>query len=396
MTTDFASVLAKKPDVVCICTQSNLRRDHRPGRAVGPGRLQRHLHRRAPRVSVGERPGSGPSASTRSPRSTASRILGTGINPGFVLDALSSCERRSACASTASRPARQRPLAVRPDRHGKPGRGHHRRGVRGRRRRRHDRRPHRLPGVDRPHRRALGWEIDEIVETREPIVTTVERSTPHVHVAPGDVCGCRHIGNGLQQGRAQDRAHPPAADPSRDGGRGHRRLHQDHRRPEREHGRTRRRSRAARARTRPPATTSRSSAPRRAGIVTVVDLPLPRFWAPTEYRGDTTCGHGHAAAPGDWVEVERVLLEPADRSANLPRRPPRQPLVVWVKGFARSAARDRRGADGRDDDRTVTSPGGSPTSTPATSTRSARPMPELAHVGADLRARVAAYRKAGE
>lgn len=40
---------------------------------------------------------------------------------------------------------------------------------------------------------ALGWEIDRIEETREPIVSTVERSTPHVHVAPGEVAGCRHI-----------------------------------------------------------------------------------------------------------------------------------------------------------------------------------------------------------
>ena len=34
--------------------------------------------------------------------------------------------------------------------------------------------------------KALGWKIDEIVETREPIVTEVERSTPHVHVAAGE------------------------------------------------------------------------------------------------------------------------------------------------------------------------------------------------------------------
>ena len=63
--------------------------------------------------------------------------------------------------------------------------------------------------------KALGWKIDEIEETREPIVTSVERSTPHVKVPPGDVAGCRHMGKGYIERRAQDRAHPPAADPSR-------------------------------------------------------------------------------------------------------------------------------------------------------------------------------------
>lgn len=40
---------------------------------------------------------------------------------------------------------------------------------------------------------ALGWEIARVEETREPIISNVERSTPHVHVAPGNVAGCRHI-----------------------------------------------------------------------------------------------------------------------------------------------------------------------------------------------------------
>jgi 2-amino-4-ketopentanoate thiolase beta subunit len=37
---------------------------------------------------------------------------------------------------------------------------------------------------------------------------------------------------------------------------------------------------------------------------------------------------------GQWVEVERVLLEPADRAANLPEETASKPLLVWVKGFA--------------------------------------------------------------
>ena len=40
--------------------------------------------------------------------------------------------------------------------------------------------------------RAVGWEIDEIQETREPIVSRVRRSTPFVTVEPGQVAGCHH------------------------------------------------------------------------------------------------------------------------------------------------------------------------------------------------------------
>ncbi len=40
--------------------------------------------------------------------------------------------------------------------------------------------------------RALGWEIEDVVEKREPIISKVERKTEYVHIAPGDVAGCRH------------------------------------------------------------------------------------------------------------------------------------------------------------------------------------------------------------
>jgi hypothetical protein len=38
----------------------------------------------------------------------------------------------------------------------------------------------------------LGWRIDSIEERREPIVSKVRRETPFVVVAPGQVAGCRH------------------------------------------------------------------------------------------------------------------------------------------------------------------------------------------------------------
>lgn len=98
--------------------------------------------------------------------------------------------------------------------------------------------------------------------------------------------------------------------------------------------------------------------------------------------------------PGDWVEVESVLLEPADRSANLPEDTAAQPLRMWVKGFARNEAAlgqeveietmTGRAVSGRLSD---VNPGYTHTF--------GRPAPEIAHVGRDVRARVAEYRAGG-
>lgn len=43
---------------------------------------------------------------------------------------------------------------------------------------------------------ALGWEITRIEQTREPIISKVYRETPVVKVQPGMVAGCKHIGIG--------------------------------------------------------------------------------------------------------------------------------------------------------------------------------------------------------
>jgi len=101
-------------------------------------------------------------------------------------------------------------------------------------------------------------------------------------------------------------------------------------------------------------------------------------------------------APGDWVEVERVLLERAERAPGLPEDTAAQPLRVWVKGFARAAVTlgetlevetmSGRVVRGRLSDLT-----------PGYSHSFGVQPREIAAVGRDLRARVAAYRaKAGE
>ena len=98
---------------------------------------------------------------------------------------------------------------------------------------------------------------------------------------------------------------------------------------------------------------------------------------------------------GDWVEVRYVLLEPADRAANLPADTAAQPLLVWIKGFARAAAAlgdtfEVETTTGR----TVT--GVLTDVNPGYTHTFGRPAPELVRVGRDLRARLAAYRAAGE
>lgn len=48
---------------------------------------------------------------------------------------------------------------------------------------------------------ALGWQLDEIRQTKEPIIANKYRETPHVQVKPGMVAGCRHIAYGIRNGK---------------------------------------------------------------------------------------------------------------------------------------------------------------------------------------------------
>jgi hypothetical protein len=102
----------------------------------------------------------------------------------------------------------------------------------------------------------------------------------------------------------------------------------------------------------------------------------------------------------DWVEVEYVLLYPADRSPGLPPETADKPLKAWVKGYATSEA-----AAG--EELTVTTPTGREVTglltevNPGYTHTFGKPAPELVHVGRDLRVLVDVYRaaegeKAGE
>ena len=50
--------------------------------------------------------------------------------------------------------------------------------------------------------RSIGWEIDKIEETREPIISKVERETPFIKIRSGYTAGCSHTGIGYVKDKA--------------------------------------------------------------------------------------------------------------------------------------------------------------------------------------------------
>ena len=96
---------------------------------------------------------------------------------------------------------------------------------------------------------------------------------------------------------------------------------------------------------------------------------------------------------GDWVEVERVLLEPADRSKNLPSETAEKPLRMWIKGFAQAAG----AVGGPMTVETMTGrmvEGTMSAINPGYFHTFGKPIPELVHVGVDLRSRLADFHAA--
>jgi 4-hydroxy-tetrahydrodipicolinate reductase len=280
VTADASTVLDLRPDVVCICTQSNL---HEITDQVEPSILAGcNVLGIAETLSYPW--ASEPAWADRIDalaREHGVSVLGAGINPGFVLDALI-VMWTSVCLRVDRIEARRvndlSPFG--PTVMASQGVGttveEFERGV--------------ADGTIVGHigfqesinliAQALGWEIDEIVETREPIVSTVERSTPHVRVAPGDVAGCRHIGRGYSKGDLKiELVHPQQIHPHLEGVDtgdyirivGDPEIDMVHA-PEIPGGK----GTYASIGNYVPLIVG---AP--AGLLTVVDMPLPRFWTPT-------------------------------------------------------------------------------------------------------------------
>jgi 4-hydroxy-tetrahydrodipicolinate reductase len=65
---------------------------------------------------------------------------------------------------------------------------------------------------------ALGWRIDRIEERREPIISRVHRETPFVTVGPGQVAGCLHTAVAYRNGNpAITLIHPQQVHPGLEG-----------------------------------------------------------------------------------------------------------------------------------------------------------------------------------
>jgi 4-hydroxy-tetrahydrodipicolinate reductase len=65
---------------------------------------------------------------------------------------------------------------------------------------------------------ALGWKIERIEERREPIVSRVLRETASVRVAPGQVAGCLHTATAFRHGEAVvSLVHPQQVHPHLEG-----------------------------------------------------------------------------------------------------------------------------------------------------------------------------------
>lgn len=126
-------------------------------------------------------------------RASGVTVLGTGVNPGFVLDLLvlaltSVClEVTSITATRVNDLSPYGPTVLRSQ-----GVGLHpdafRAGVADGSVVGHVGFPESIAMIAT----TLGWHLDAVTETREPIVSTVRRETPFVVVEPGMVAGCLH------------------------------------------------------------------------------------------------------------------------------------------------------------------------------------------------------------
>ncbi len=64
----------------------------------------------------------------------------------------------------------------------------------------------------------LGWELERIEQSREPIIASVRRESPHVVVEPGQVAGCHHRAIAYRHGEAVITLdHPQQLQPQREG-----------------------------------------------------------------------------------------------------------------------------------------------------------------------------------
>ncbi len=65
---------------------------------------------------------------------------------------------------------------------------------------------------------AVGWEVNKIEQTKEPIVSNVYRKTKYAEVQPGNVAGCRQMGYGYVGNELKiEMEHPQQILPEKEG-----------------------------------------------------------------------------------------------------------------------------------------------------------------------------------
>ncbi len=231
---------------------------------------------------------------------------------------------------------------------------------------------------------SVGWRIERVEQTREPIVSRVRRQTPFVTVEPGQVAGCLHTAVAYREGRAViSLEHPQQIHPELEGvetgdaieieGTPGVRLAGS---PEIPGGV----ATAALAVNVIPRVLA--AAP---GLRSMAELPVP-----AALLGDVRAvRRAERVEAGRWVELRSVVLEPGERAPRIPEETQRVPLELRVKGvLVRDAALGERAE--------IVTPAGRQLrgilhrSEPAYTHGFGRPVPELRAVGDELRARLAA------
>jgi 4-hydroxy-tetrahydrodipicolinate reductase len=216
---DLAALLARaRPDVAIQATCSRV--------ADAQGELEACVRAGACVVSIAEEMvwprAAAPALAERLDRLARERgvaVLGTGVNPGFVLDLLVAA-LTGACARVDAISARRvndlspyGPTVLAAQGVGLSPEAFHA-GVAAGRVVGHVGFPQSIGLLAA----ALGWEIERIEETREPIVSSVRRGTPFAAVEPGQAAGCLHTAVAWRAGKpAITLVHPQQVRPELEG-----------------------------------------------------------------------------------------------------------------------------------------------------------------------------------
>jgi 4-hydroxy-tetrahydrodipicolinate reductase len=146
-------------------------------------------------------------------------LLGTGINPGFVLDALILCLTGATAEVTCVKARRVNDLSpFGPTVMRTQGVGttpeEFEKGLEDGTIVGHIGFPESISLVAK----ALGWRLDRIIQERHPIISKSRRETPYVRVSPGMVAGCRHTARGIVGGKVViEMEHPQQVHPETEG-----------------------------------------------------------------------------------------------------------------------------------------------------------------------------------